>query len=128
MLWLWLFVGFMSSAVTLHIATLLLLDNPSFAKAAAAAASVWVLAAVFAAAHVGGLLLGIAGLVVSCMVLKRLYGIGTGQALIIMFLHAIVEIAIGAVLWFTFPSLLGRPALRHHAAAGSGCPAHRARV
>ncbi len=126
---LWVGMAFMTSTVTLHIATLLLLDNPSFAKAAAVAGSFWVVAFLFVAAHIfSGLLYSLVGIVTGFLVLKRLYGIGTGQALMIFFLSAIVEIAIGAVLWLAFPSLMGRPALRHHAAAGSGCPAVRARV
>ena len=60
----------------------------------------------------GGLLFGISSLVLGCVVLKRLYGVGTGEALVVFFLHAIVEIAIGAMLWFTFPALLGRDQAR----------------
>ncbi|HEY6477283.1 MAG TPA: hypothetical protein VI456_11930 [Polyangia bacterium] len=132
MLWLWLVAGFMTSAVTLHIATLLLLDNPSFAKAVAVAGSVWFLGVLFVAAHVGGeLFFSFSSLVLGCVVLKRLYGIGAVQALLIVFLHGIVEIAIAVVIWFAFPSLLARQ-VRHqrpvHAAAGSGCPPARARV
>ncbi len=131
----WLIVGFLSSAVTLHIATLLLLDDPSFGKAAAVSGAVWLLGLLFAVVHVGGILLGISSLVLGCVVLKRLYGVGTGQALIVFFLHGIVELAIGATLWFMFPSLVGRPhradqpaAVRHAAQAEPGCPISAARV
>jgi hypothetical protein len=128
--WVWLFAGFTTSAVTLHIATLLLLDNPSFARAAAVAASTWLLGAIFVAAHVGGgLLFSVGSLFVGCAVLKRLYGVGLGQALIVFFLHGIVEIAIGIVLWFAFPSLVGRDHRPFHAArVGSGCPVLRPQV
>ncbi len=117
----WPIAGFMTSAVTLHITTLLLLDNPSFAKAVTVAGSFWVVAAFFVAAHIrSGLLFSLVSLAIGFVVLKRLYGVGTGQALIIFFLHAIVEIAIGAVLWLAFPSLVGHEGHRHHAAVGSG--------
>jgi hypothetical protein len=126
---LWVGMAFMTSTVTLHIATLLLLDNPSFAKAAAVAGSFWVVAFLFVAAHIfSGLLFSLVSVVIGFVVLKRLYGVGTGQALVIFFLSAIVEIAIGAVLWLAFPSLVGREGHRYHAAAGSGCSAVRARV
>ena len=111
----WLVVGSVTSAVTLHIATLLLLDNPSLGKATAVAGSVWLLALLFAVVHVGGILLGITSLIVGCGALKRLYSVGTGQALIVFFVHAIVEIAIAALLWFMFPSLVGREHRLRHA-------------
>jgi hypothetical protein len=128
--WLWLFVGFMTSAVTLHIATLLLLDNPSFARAAAVSAATWLLGALFVVAHVGGgLLFSLASLAVGCAVLKRLYGVGIGQALIVFFLHGIVEIAIALVLWLALPSGVWRDHLPRHAArGGSGCLALRPQV
>jgi hypothetical protein len=125
----WLIVGFVTSAVTLHIATLLLLDNPSFGKAAAVAGAVWLIALLFSVAHVGGLLFGLSSLLVGCAVLKRLYSIGTGRALIIFFVHGIVEIAIAALLWFMFPTLVGRDRLSHHATRpGPDCPSTIKRV
>jgi hypothetical protein len=116
----WLIVGFGTSAITLHIATLLLLDKPSLAKAVAVAASVWLTTFVLVLAHVGhALLYSLAGLVVGCVLLKRLYGVGVAQALVVFLVHGVVEVAVGLLLWFMVPTLLGREH-RSAPAAGAG--------
>ena len=115
----WLIVGFGTSAITLHIATLLLLDEPSLAKAIAVAASVWLTTFALVLAHVGhSLLYGVAGLIVGCVLLRRLYGVGFAQALVVFLVHGVVEVAVGLLLWFMVPTLLGREHRPARAAGG----------
>lgn len=124
----WLVLGFLTSAITLHIATLLLFEEASLLKAIAVAASFWLVCALFELFHLssGAILLTIVGVVVGCFLVKHLYGVGFGPALAVFLLHGVVEIVIGALLWFMFPTLVGR---EHHAARaagpGSGCQAAR---
>jgi len=126
----WLVLGFLTSAITLHIATLLLFEEASLLKAIAVAASFWLVCAIFVLLHLGsGVVLTLVSVAVGCVVVKRLYGVGVGPALAAFLVHGLVEIAIGALLWFMFPTLVGR---EHHAARangpGSGCQAARACV
>ena len=126
----WLIVGFVTSAITLHIATLLLLEEASLIKAIAVAASVWLTTFVLMLAHVGnGLLYSLAGLIVGCALLKRLYGVGFAHALVVFLAHGVVEVAIGLLLWFMFPSLLEREQRSPRVMrSGSGCYAGRPSV
>lgn len=104
----WLVVGFLTSAITLHIATLVLLEDAALVKAIAVAALLWLTPTVFVLFHLGsGLLYTIAAPVIGCALIKRLYGVGFGQALAVLLAHGVVEMTIGLVLWFMFPTLVG---------------------
>ena len=98
----WYVVGFASSVIMLHIATLLLLDTPSMAKATAVSAVSWLLCGLFTALRLPGALFGITSLVVGCIMVKRLYEVSAGMALIVFFAHAVVEVVLVLVLWFVF--------------------------
>ena len=107
--WIWLIVGFLTSAITLHIATLLLLDEPSLIKAITVAASMWLLGTILVLFHVrGSLLYGLAGQILGCLVIKRLYGIGFAHALVVLLVHGVIGLAIGLLLWFMFPTVFER--------------------
>jgi hypothetical protein len=123
----WLVLGFLTSAITLHIATLLLFEEASLLKAIAVAASFWLVCTIFVLFHLGsGVLLTLVSVAVGCALVKHLYGVGVGPALAVFLVHGLVELAIGALLWFMFPALVGREHRAAHAArSGSGCPAAR---
>lgn len=125
--WIWLIVGFLTSAITLHIATLLLFEEASLLKAIAVAASFWLVCAIFVLLHLGsGFLLTLVSAAVGCALVKHLYGVGIGPALAAFLIHGLVELAIGALLWFMFPTLVGRAHRAAHAArSGAGCHASR---
>jgi hypothetical protein len=105
----WYVVGFVSSVITLHITTLLLLDTPSLPKAAAVAAAFWLVCALFGALHLSSLLWVVTSLTVGCVLVKRLYAVSAGMALMVFFAHAFVQLGIVLVLWFVFHIKPGRP-------------------
>jgi uncharacterized membrane protein len=98
----WYVIGFASSVIMLHIATLLLLDTPSLAKAAAVSGVAWLLCGLFTALRLPGALFCLVSLIVGCIMVKRLYEVSIGMALIVFVAHAFVEVALILVLWFVF--------------------------
>ena len=124
-------VGFLTSAITLHIATLLLLDEPSLVKAIAVAASFWLVATLFVRFHVrGSLLYGLSGQSSVASSSRRLYGIGIGHALVVFWSDARRRASRSARCSGSCSRLssgAGAPVdLRAH--AGSGCPPPRSWV